>query len=412
MERMPRLSIPLAVAAVAAAVAAAAGLAAPRGHAAPLPAWSVDGEHDLTVPTGFRSVSGAYEFVLGEGDDAATAGLSLSYDQRARLSGGGVISGATAFSFYSLRGQWTWDAGTGQQEVRLEEATRRPRFTFVGVQAPDGGHVTGTYERSDGFAAMAGNGSGPLVLARQDTKGGNTFRMHFQARMDAKGRVKGGLESDGKTEKRGWLLVHGGTLLEGGKVRGQVKTRKRDGLTTGKVKVKGRGWQVVLVGPLDEDGFHALAKVKAAGFLLKDVPLRLAVKEGPEPPPPPPPPKPKYFLSGATATVVGASVEVRHGSVPKRFFGKQGDLTVQFGSGDQSATVTADPSTWSGVATPRRFFVQVGGRTFSTEFAPGGVELVNVRAGSVLTVRARGQVVAPNGKVKTVDIELEAVVAQ
>src|SRR5205085_959663 len=132
-----------------------------------------------------------------------------------------------------------------------------------------------TYTRSDGALGIATGGSGNLTITRTDGTAASAFDLDFRTQMDTRGRVKGFVAVDGK-ETKATLKVYGFRLIDnvrqprlfdGGRIRGKVVTH-RDGTTSGSLAIVGKGWSVKLAGPIDSDGFHALATVKAGGFVL------------------------------------------------------------------------------------------------------------------------------------------------
>lgn len=388
---------------IALPVALAAALVG-DAHARIYPAWSVAGQHAVDVDPGFAEVAGTFDFPPG----GTPSSLTLRYDPAPRLTGAGLAGGLTIFS---LEGTALLDSASGEQVVTLRDSAKNPLFEFEGVVAADGSAIAGTFVRRAGYLDDPNPASGPLTLTRTGGAASTAFRLAFGARMDDRGRVKGSLGAEGET--RATLTVYGGTVLEGGKVRGKVKTDAA-GVTTGKLTITGRRWKAKLVGPIDAAGFHAACDVTGAGFSVRGADVLLPVVAGPTPPVEPVKP-PKNLLANATATVVNGQVTITHTRVPSKFFGKPAGLTVQFPFADGLATVEADSTTASG-ASPRRFIVTIGSKTYGTAAAPPGEgvtleirRLSNV-AGGVIEVLATGRVEPASGRGKNVDVLLNAVV--
>jgi hypothetical protein len=202
-----------------------------------------------------------------------------------------------------------------------------------------------------------------------------------------------------------------------------VKTNATDGTTTAKVKVMGRGWRVVLDGPVDEQGFHAAADVRAVGFALDDVPVTLDVGPGPEPPPPPPPPDPPNLIAKGTARIVAGQVQISRENAPSKFFGSGADVNVDFPVSDVGQTSFAATPATSGGATPRRFYVTLGAKTYGTAGPggsvnlsirrdPGGSLIFSTTPGKTIEVVCQGQVADAAGRTKPVDVIVRATVVQ
>ena len=380
----------------------------------PLPEWSISGVYDEHLPTGFANLAASYKVRDPASNILGT--LTLGYDPQVQVIGSGVYG----FTFYSVKG--TWQVGEdGVQRIQFNDSPKTPSFTFDGAMDAQGRDVTGAAVLSNGFGGSTGVQNVQLRLERNDlgTKLDN-FRLRFTSVMDKKGRVRGVRGPDRK-ETRATLAVYGGQLLEGGRIRGRVVTKKLDGTTSAKLKIVGKGWFVKMDGPVDESGFHALVDIKAAGFVLVDRPYDLPVEPGPAPPPPPPPPPPKNLLTGATATVVGSHVTITRSNVPKKFgFGKRSSLTVEFETSDADSganpdlSVDASPATSQGAAA-RRVIVTSGNRTYGT--ANSTVTLSGLRryqedSTQKFEVLCTGTVSDGNGHSKSVNVLIRAPVTQ
>lgn len=393
---------------LAVAVFAAVALAFAGGEAGAriYPGWSLAGTYAPAVDPGFKSVAGTFSYPLG-GD---TASVALTYDERAALTGAGIVGGLT---IYSLAGTATLDAGTGEQRVRLADTAKRPLFTFDGVMSEDGASIAGTFTRADGYLGYAGAESGPLTLTRTGAAAQSAFALAFATRMDTFGRVRGKLGMDGKTDTLGSLSVYGGRSFSDGKIKGKVKT-DANSLTTGVVSIAGRGWRAKLAGPIDGLGFHAACDVTAAGFRVKGAQVLLPALPGPEPPVPPTKP-PKNLLANATATIVNGQVTISHTAVPSKFFGATAGLTIQFPFADGIAVVAADAASAS-TPTPRRCVVTVGSKTYGTAMATTGdgvtldIRKLSSISGGQIEVLATGRVHPLSGTPKNVNVLVQAVV--
>ncbi len=388
--------------------AVAAALLAPPSLAAILPAWLIVGTADVQGETGIHDVTGTYELTIS----GQTRPLSLSYSESGALVGSAFFEPPEGFTIVGFRGVQKRLAD-GTESIVLEESVKRPRFRFMGAMV-DGRDLVGTFTQTAGFAAFPDTASGDMTIPRDSPSVGNgRFRLFCKTTTDSKGHVKGGLSLDGVTEDLARMNLFAGRTVSGGKIRGRVRTN-RLGETTGKVTILGPKWSVRLDGPLDADGFHASADVKAAGFDVKDVPFLLPVGKGADPPPPPPPPPPANQVSGGTATVSGGQVRILRFSVPKRFFGATASLDVQFPTSSGSAgSFHADPSNAS-TATPHRFIVKVGRTTYGTAAAPAdvAVEVQKFEAftGGEIRLLCTGKVATASGKTKNVDVLLVALV--
>lgn len=372
------------------------------------PAWEVTSDYDVVFSPGFESVAYRHVFPVGDGQ----ADVQFSYLEDGTLAVGGVATHSGNISFLTLRGTFSVDEG-GVQRIHIEEPVKRPRFRFDGEFVPATRHIVGTYERTDGFLGLTGTDSGSLTFTRADIGfPQTTFRLRFNSVQEASGAIKGQvLDPDAKVKQRATatLNVYGGRVLTEGQIKGRTKT-KRDGTTTTKLKVKGRKWSAVLVGPVDADEFHASADVRAAGFVLQDRPVVLPVTEGPPPPPPPPPPAPKNFQGGATASLTTGAFTLQHAGVRSRFFGKKAAVTVRFPISDGETRVLADPTTFTG-SPLRQVIVEVGGKVYSTQNQGAAVEVdireINTIPGGTIQVLLTGTVVSSAGKSKTVDLLLD-----
>ncbi|MCE9636896.1 MAG: hypothetical protein K8T90_14420 [Planctomycetes bacterium] len=417
------------LAVVAVLLAVVGGATAPDALAArkaTLPGWSLIGDYDLQVDPGFVSVAGNYDFSIEGASGSLQVVYKVGAGKRAALAAGGLFN----FTFLTLTGTFSVDEvaeGNGPQRIALTDTVKNPNFAFDGVVQPDGRTIVGTYLRRDGFAALPGTVTGELTLRRVTPLNPPTaFRLIFASTMVRSGVVSGGLDGDRK-EKRAFLEVYrdgsGNQTFDGGKVTGRVVTKAATATapatTTAKVKIVGKGWTAALDGPIDADGFHAAVDLRAAGFQVVDAPMLLPVQAGPEPPPPPPPPPPANLLDKGVAKVVAGHVTVTRGSVPKKFFGAAGSITVELPTTAFGQTVVADPSTAS-VANPTRFFVKIGTKTYGTG-ATGGAVSMKVRSfvrgsAQVIEVLCTGTVADGTGGVKQLfppdGILLQATVAR
>jgi hypothetical protein len=390
-----------------------------------LPAWELEGQYDNEIPAGFESLASTYAFPV-EGQMLLT---TFVYDGRGGIFGSSTIDGPEGFTFFSLSGSYDI-AADGSQTVHIEEVVKKPRFSFEGTMDADTGDLNGTFSQQDGFLGFEGAQSGPMTFLRADMRPRDFgFDLRFEPTQDGKGSVRGVPVVLGAKvpESTASLVVYGGVSLIAGKIRGKVKTRK-DGTTTGKLRIKGRyrklprpangtdrvkikPWSVKLDGPVDEDGFHAIAQVKGLGFTLRDVAVTLPVVEGPPEPPPPPPPPPKNFQAGGTAEVEGDKVVLHHTGVSARFFGKKAEVLFRFPF--EVGTHTAVPATFPGPVQIQTI-VTIGKRTYSTQHPSASVTIevidLNNVPGGFIRVRATGTVLTDAGKSKAVDMILEALV--
>jgi hypothetical protein len=398
----------LAQSLIALGLAAASLALAPAARAAVIyPGWTLVGDYNKTFDPGFVSVAGSFNFPLGGG----TSSITLNYDSKANVSGGGESGN---FTIFSLAGGFTVDPVTHDQHVHLADAVKKPMFTFDGTVSADGNSIVGTYVKHAGYLDYPGEESGPLTFQRTGYVADTTFRLAFATRMDVKGRVRGKFSQDGRTETKATLAIYGARSFTDGKIQGKVKT-DATGYTTGNVKILGKGWKVLMTGPIDVDGFHASCDITAAGFVVKGAKLVFSVLAGPTPPPGPPPPPPKNLLVNATATVVNGQVTITHTDVPAKFFGATAGLTITFPIADGLSTVVAD-STDASTTPFRRCIVTVGGTVYGTAAAPagGGVtlqirKLTSVRDGQI-EVLATGKVYPVGGRPKTVNVLVQALV--
>ena len=405
MARRPLTTLCCLVAAVAALVLPAAPAVALR-KAPPLPAWSLVGTYDMPVDVGFVSLLGSYDFDL----DGNAGFVSLAYDPKARITGNGLV-GSTFFSAFA-----TSSVGEDAlQHVSIVDAPKNPAFTFDGVVESNGRDLVGHYVRSNGFGGLVGTAEGEITLRRtQPTFIPSNFRLRLTTTMDRKGRVRGAVGPDRK-EIRAAIDVYPARTLDGGVVRGKVTTRASDGTTSASLKITGKGWLITMKGPVDVDGFHAVARIRAGGFDVPNVAIVLPVTEGPKPPPPPPPPDPdkNRRVTGAAAQVVAGSVRVSKSRLPTKFFGAPANVTIDFPSAGIGAPMVADPASAS-TLTPTRFFVKIGSKTYGTGTAPGLVTLTvrqySPSPGGGIEVLCQGKVADASGRTKNVNLVINAVV--
>jgi hypothetical protein len=387
--------------------AASLAFAPAAGGVVIYPAWSLVGGYDTPVDPGFVSVAGSFQFPL----DGGTATITLNYDDKAHVSGGGQSGN---FTIFTLAGGFTVDPLTQEQHVHLADTAKKPMFTFDGVVSADGNSIAGTYVKHAGYLDYPGEESGPLTFQRTGYVADTTFTLAFATRMDVKGRVRGAYTADGRTDTRATLSIYGKRDLADGRIQGRVKT-DATGYTTGVVRIVGRAWKVVMTGPIDADGFHASCDVLADGFVVRGTKVLLPVLVGPTPPPGPPPPPPKNLLTSATATIVDGQVTISHTDVPSRFFGAPAGLTITFPFSDGLSTVAAD-ATDASTTPPRRCIVVVNSKTYGTAQAPAGRgvaiqirKLATVRDGQI-EVLATGKVYPVGGTPKTVNVLVQALV--
>ncbi len=395
--------------AAASAVFVAALAVSPSSEAGKiLPDFEVAGPYEAELPVGFISLATNFTFPLGGG-----AEVNLGYDEKGRLVGAGFVSGGGLGQLLLLRG--TYSVENGVQTVHLEEPSKKPGFLFDGTVAPGSGDLVGEFVRKDGYAGLAGDDSGPLRIDRTDPFDVPTsFTLEFDADMDRKGVIRGAPVTDagpGKiAEKLAVLEVFGTQVFEGGKVRGRIKT-KRDGSTTGKLRIRGKGWKVTMKGPVEIDGFMATVSVKAGGFKLDGIPLVLPVGLGPLPPPPPPPKPPKNLQSDAVARIADGQVTITHTGVKSKFFGKKAAVTLRFPLADGETASDATPATFL-ANEPRLMSATLGNTVFSTQHAGAlvtfDVRQLTVVRGAVIILEATGMVFAPDGKSKNVSILFHA----
>lgn len=396
------------LAAGVATLAAPASSAAAKRRSAPLPGWSLIGTYDLPVDVGFVSLSGSYDFSFED----QTGSISLAYNPQAELAGNGIV-GVTFFGLVA-----TSTVGEdGLQHVSIVDTPKNPTFAFDGVVQPNGRDIAGQYLRSGGFAGLEGTVQGSTTFRRtQPAIVQQNFRLRMTTTMDRKGRVRGAVGPD-KKEIRSGVDVYPGRTFDGGLVRGKVTTSAADGTTTAKLKIRGKGWLVTMAGPVDVDGFHALAAIRAGGFDVADVPLVLPVTEGPQPPPPPPPPDPDKYrrATGGSASVVAGAVQITKSGLPVKFFKRKAGVTIEFPSSGIAAPMVADPSTAS-TSTPIRFFVKIGSATYGTAAAGGSVTLTVKQyspvPGGGIEILCEGTVADARGRTKKVDLLLDASVGQ
>ena len=387
--------------------AAALALASADAAARIYPAWSPSGTYDISFDPGFVSVAGGFSFPLG----GEPASITLHYEDAGGVAGGGL---AGNFTLYSLTGSYSIDPTTREQSVHLADPAKVPLFTFDGVVSPSGNDIVGTFTRKAGYLDYPGDEAGALTLHRTGDAAQTRFSLALATRMDDRGRIRGRLAPDGRTETTAQVRLYDGRVVTLGKIRGRVKTDV-NGITTGSVAIRGRKWRADLAGPIDVDGFHATLDLNASGFVVSGIPIVLAVQPGPTPPVGPPPKPPANQLSGATATIVNGQVTITHSTVPSRFFGKPAGISIQFPLSDAMTVVTADFSTAS-IPSPRRCIVTLGSATYGTVTAPAGngvtfdiKKLSSVRDG-VIEVLATGKVFNSGGNEKSVNVLVQAAV--
>jgi hypothetical protein len=387
--------------------AAALAVAPPARGAAIYPGWTLVGDYDFDFDPGFISTAGTFNFPLGGG----TSSINLNYDAKGNVSGGGVSGN---FTLFSLAGGFTVDPTTHEQHVHLADAVKKPQFTFDGTVSPAGDFIVGTYVKHAGYLDYPGEEAGPLTFQRTGYVPDTTFSLAFATRMDVKGRVRGKFAQDGRAETKATVSVYGRRTFTDGKIQGRVRT-DATGYTVCNLKILGRGWRIVMTGPVDVDGFHATCDIFAGGFVVHGVKLVFSVLAGPTPPPGPPPPPPKNLLTNATATIVNGQVTISHSDVPSKFFGVPAGITIAFPISDGLSTVVAD-STDASSNPYRRCLVTAGSTIYGTASAPlgGGVtiqirKLTSVRDGQI-EVLATGKVFTPGGRAKTVNVIVQALV--
>lgn len=388
-------------------LAAVLALASADAAARIYPAWSPSGTYDISFDPGFLSVAGSYSFPLG-GEPAT---LTLHYADDGGISGAGL---AGNFTLYSVVGTYSVDPTTHEQHVHIADPSAVPLFTFDGIVSPSGNSIVGTFTRKDGFLDYPGEESGPLTLQRTGLVAQTRFSMALATRMDDRGRIRGKLGPDGKTDTFAQFNLYDGRVASLGKIKGKVKT-DADGITTGTIAIRGKKWSADLTGPIDADGFHASLSLNASGFEVTGVPLLLFVQPGPTPPDGKPPKPPANLVTGATASIVNGQVTITHTNVPSKFFGKPAGISLQFPLSDGVSVVTADFSTTS-IPNPRRFIVTMGSSVYGTVTAPAGngvtfdiKKLSSIRDG-VIEVLATGKVFNEGGRTKTVNVLLQAAV--
>ncbi len=371
------------------------------------PAWVLDGQRVVAIEAGVGSLAGRYGYDLGP----FFANVSLAYDGRGKLSGGGLAG----TSIYNVSGTWGVDPATGRAAVHLEEVSPTPKLVFDGVQSEDLLRIDGTYTRVAGFAGISEAAAGPLSLGRTPPVPAETaFTLRFSARQSGGGKISNAVRTvAAKREKvLASLEIFGDEVLESGKVRGKLKT-DRAGFSTAKLQVKGKGWSVKMTGPVDADGFHATATVKTPILNLEGVLLELPAEAAPDAPPPPPPSVPEDFLDGAFARIEAGQITITRGNVPKRFFGKSSDLTIRFPATVGAGVTSCTPLT-AGGANPRLFLVEQGNKAFGTALEPANVQLdittFSTQTGQTIRLRATGTTVRDDGKTKTVDVDILATI--
>ncbi len=387
--------------------------APPSGAAPILPAWIVQGDYDLDVEVGFPNMKGRWAFPL-EGDNAR---LELRYDEKGGLTGAGVlVKDDFGFFDFQLEGSGVLDASSGEYRIMLKDTARNSRFQFDGVAPADGTNVVGTFTVDTGFAGVTEPDSGPMTFVRTDPLVGTTnWRLEVETLQRTRGALRGAATEELNRKGRplpatGTLTVYGNdddgeAVLTDGRIRGSVRTR-RDGTTQGRLSIIGRGWSVRATGPLDEDGFHATAVIRGAGFHVRTAQILFPVLEGAPPPPP------RNVTGGALARFSSGSTAVTLSRPPARFFGRRAEVAVAFPTSDALSTVEANPGTAALGIDSRRFEVTVGGRTYSTANAGAAVEMeiqqFSQTPGQFVTVRCFGFVFDGSGRRKKVDVVVVA----
>jgi len=389
-------------------LAAASLTLAPAASGAVIyPGWTLVGDYDVAFDPGFVSIAGSFSFPLGGG----TSSITLAYDGKGHVSGGGESAN---FTIFALAGASTVDPTTQEQHVHLADALKNPQFTFDGIVSPAGDFIVGTYVKHAGYLDYPGEEAGPLTFQRTVNVADTEFSLALATRMDVKGRVRGKFAQGSHLETKATLSIYGGRTFTDGKIVGRVKTDAL-GYTVCNLKVLGRGWRIVMTGPVDVDGFHATCDIYAGGFVVHGVKLVFSVLAGPTPPPGPPPPPPKNLLTNATAEIVNGQVTITHTEVPSKFFGVPAGITIAFPVADGLSTVVADSTDASGTAY-RRCIVTAGSTIYGTASAPlgGGVtiqirKLTTVRDGQI-EVLATGKVFTAGGRAKSVNVLVQALV--
>ncbi len=413
---------------LAAALIAASGAAS---DARIWPKWSVAQTTVLDVDPGFKSLAGPFTFSLPDGEGSAAIGLN--YDAKAHLTAAGQFTDQSgAPTLFALVGSYVPDLETGGQAVHFADATKNPQFTIDGNLSVDGSVIVGTFQRKSGYFGISGDESGAITLTRTGAAPASFFPLSLALRMDDHGRIFGAPTTVGtKTMAATASATLYGThfvkdhyennAVLGGRIGGSVKTRS-DGTSTGVLTISGPKWKARLAGPVDAAGFHATCSFSGGGFVVSGLSVTLPVVPGPTPPTPPPTQKPPpNQLTGAAATIVGGAVTITSTNVPKKFFGAVAGLTIQFPQSDFFTTVNghaivhADPSDASTPApNARRCIVSVGGATYGTANTPADVTLdvdrLEAIQGGRIELLATGTVATADGKTKSVDILVEAVV--
>lgn len=396
-----------------------AGAPNPRRKAPVLPDWSIVSDNDVRLSPGFASLEGSYEFTVGE----RSGSLQLAYGPNGDLAGTAFIG----TSFLQVSASYEVD-DEGVQQVWIADFPAGPGFEIRGAVSADARRIVGTYSHAGPYLDFTEPGSGSVTVYRLTPLFiPDTFRCIFSMSMNRKGAVTGQRDDKGR-ERRATFELYRNVRVEGGLVRGKVKTDTVLGTTTANVTIKGkvgrRPWKVTLAGPVDEAGFHALADFDVEGWKLTGIPFELPSQPGPEPPPPPPPPPPRNQLGQATAVVVGSQVTIERANVPVKFgWGRGSDATAQFPLtilDESDDALVADPTT-SGGAAPVRFFVQIGNVVYGTASPggsvtltirrdPGGNRLFSTTRGQQMQILCQGTIAAVSGKRKKVDALLVATV--
>jgi hypothetical protein len=382
-------------------------LALPSHGAPALPDWDLSADHMIEFPTALQSIDGAYD-----ADFAGLTGvLNVSYRDDGVIVASGGLTGDTGLNFVGFVGRASVDE-SGEQVIELLDRFKKPDFHFTGRLVNDDRDIVGSFEAKAGFAGAPTDTSGPMELLRRGNETGKTgFMLDLPILQAFKGKLSSPINLAGD-ERRAMLTLFGGQALTGGRVKGKLKTRAKDGTTKAKVKVKGKGWSIKLAGPVDEDGFHAVAQLKTPLYRLKDVPLTLDVIEGPDDPPPPPPPDPKNLLKNARARIELGQVEITHSKLSKKFFGKTARLTVRFPfAAAVAGPVTADPTTFPGPE-PAQVIVALGKNVYTTQLADSEATLtaqvLNTAPGRAIEILLTGELFNQKGKRKPLDILVRA----
>lgn len=392
----PRFAARLVLAAAVLAVLPLGGLGAARR-----PEWTVAGEHLLDLETGVASVEGRFGYDVGE----FNANITLALDGPDGLLAAGTSAGQFP-TIYTATGTWGRDEATGRTRVTIVASG----FSFEGVMDVAGNSIVGTHSRLPGFGGGSESSSGPLVLGRTPPGGSpDTFALLALLAQNGRGKITGTkVRESGRTKRsKASLRLWNDDLLENGKIKGKLKV-DGDGNTTGTLKVRGKGWSVNMAGPVDQDGFHALADIRTPLLDVEDVAITVPVTDVPDLPPPPPPKPPRNQIDLATAFFDGGQLEIFRGGVAKRFFGKKVDLTIRLPSDAGTGFSLADPNTALLPQSTGFSVTDSKDRTWGTATEPGSVnievlEWTTVR-GETIKLRANGKIAGPSGSTKKVNV--------